>query len=605
MKLIKTMLAMLFAVSICIGSVSCNNGNEKKSEYTFIYDVNYEDGNNRVQTVPAGTKVTSWKARRTGYKLDDWYLNKEGTGNPFDFNTPINKDITVYAKWLKEEEIIPIKVTFDFNYPGSDLPYDLTVNKGKIIEESKIPSVNRLGFVVEGWYTDPECSNKFDIATTPITEEIVLYANYTSTTNFEYDQDGNIIFENVTFNMVVNNGFNNIQEGVKSIVNKFNLLYSGKIKVNLIEQRSDNNHEITLKYQQTETINGTSYDYIPMQDVLNLANIDFDSSNFYEGAIKDNYLYGKLFTMPVVAMVPSIVYNKALMTKYNQEKLPTNYRELVTLLKAVNEGEKNTSGWNKAIVTDNEWMVTEISSHTIYNQNNSPFYYKNDVGNLVNDWNNDTTNITNAVNIMRELFSGSDSLGVMDNDHIERTKGVANGKTFMSIVGAAWILEQIIAATGKSEAYAFNDIGVMPLSNLFANDPSGENANKIFVKTFSLGVTSSGPDDLYKIAAAGVFTDFFVKNTVKLGEFFHYPLTKAVVESSEFQDSINPRIRSYLKNVGNPNDFVTYDGHSQEYNILNHINESFLPTYMEISVKEDDIQAYIMATANAINDMLF
>ncbi len=65
------------------------------------------------------------------------------------------------------------KVTFDTN--GGSNVVDQTIKENDKIVEPEDPT--KEGYVLEGWYTDPELTNKFDFDT-PVTEEITLYANW-------------------------------------------------------------------------------------------------------------------------------------------------------------------------------------------------------------------------------------------------------------------------------------------------------------------------------------------------------------------------------------------------------------------------------------------
>ncbi|WP_207653247.1 cell wall-binding repeat-containing protein, partial [Peptostreptococcus faecalis] len=60
----------------------------------------------KVVPVEKGEKATEEKPTKLNYKFDGWYTDKEFT-KPFDFNTPINSAITLYAKWTKDDTSSP------------------------------------------------------------------------------------------------------------------------------------------------------------------------------------------------------------------------------------------------------------------------------------------------------------------------------------------------------------------------------------------------------------------------------------------------------------------------------------------------------------------
>ena len=71
-----------------------------------------------------------------------------------------------------------------------------------------------------------------------------------------------------------------------------------------------------------------------------------------------------------------------------------------------------------------------------------------------------------------------------------------------------------------------------------------------------------------QIAAGALFVDYLSKNTASFAKSGLYPLRKSVVESKEFKDSTNPNVQ-FLKQVGDPNNFRTLDGHASEKPIMN------------------------------------
>ena len=208
------------------------------------------------------------------YAFEGWYTDKKFT-KPFDFNTPITENITLYAKWWKENPVdievgktfyegdlvnfgnsyivtndqdgnIEISTTYEelyiigkpfydseygqyamisanddyiayvtsenygedvgFKVTGGDgtidnpftfavvksekvmhtvafntnghgtAPATLNVEDGKTISEQ--PVLSESGWIFGGWYIDDRCTTLFDFST-PITEDMVLYAKWT------------------------------------------------------------------------------------------------------------------------------------------------------------------------------------------------------------------------------------------------------------------------------------------------------------------------------------------------------------------------------------------------------------------------------------------
>ena len=61
------------------------------------------------QIVAEGGTATSGQTTRTGYTFRGWSTNKD-TYTPFDFTTPVNKDLTLYAFW--NADLVPVTIVY-------------------------------------------------------------------------------------------------------------------------------------------------------------------------------------------------------------------------------------------------------------------------------------------------------------------------------------------------------------------------------------------------------------------------------------------------------------------------------------------------------------
>lgn len=611
LKLAFVALLMGGALTACGNTTSAQPTLEVKDSYTFIFDVNYDGGKDRTISVDHGKKASYYNARRSGYILDNWY-NEEACTSKFDFSTAIIKDTTVYAKWIKEEDVINYDVTFDFNYAYEGAPYILSVRNGTVIESDEIPTSTRLGFEISGWYLDEACTQPFNLAT-PITGNTTLYAGYERSTEIKYDTNGDPIFENVVINYACVESFG-ISDDMKNIINLFNLQYDGKIKVNLVEQTNDSDSTISLKFHQSEVFTRTSNTYYSMAEVLDLAGVDFDETQYYKNQIADSYMDGRLFTMPIGSFVPMIYYNKDLMNKYNSSGvLPTNSADMLALLKAVDSGEAAAQGsnWTDALVMSEGWDMKEITSHAIYVQNDANFY-KDVNGELKNEWLDSEgkikDNVFNAVKRFREFFVSTNSYNAPGKVEGTYDKGMAQyvnvgaGKAFMGISGIPTQYPYYGTGAGLTDSAIFNKIGAMPLSNFFAVDNSKECADDIFVKNFALGVYKSGPKDLNKIAAAGVFANYVSQNLKDVMNKAIYPANKNL--QAKVFESTDYRVTNILRNCGKPENFICYPGHPSEYQIFNYLNEQLMPLLVDATNDDETIKIYLELTAKSIKEAL-
>lgn len=67
-------------------------------------------------------------------------------------------------------------VTFNYNYDKCFSPVTVEGEQGKIIDAKTVPDPKRLGYEVEGWYTDKDCTRKWNLETDKLTGNIDLYA---------------------------------------------------------------------------------------------------------------------------------------------------------------------------------------------------------------------------------------------------------------------------------------------------------------------------------------------------------------------------------------------------------------------------------------------
>lgn len=118
------------------------------------------------------------KPLKDGYLFVNWLKD----GVEYNFDKPINEDITLTASWIETPEIYNYyKVTFSF---GGESEVT-TVREGELVTSLKIPDVKNYLFL--GWYLN---DSKFDF-NTPINEDITLVAKYElNVVTVTYDLNG-------------------------------------------------------------------------------------------------------------------------------------------------------------------------------------------------------------------------------------------------------------------------------------------------------------------------------------------------------------------------------------------------------------------------------
>ena len=132
-------------------------------------------GNDVVEySIPYETNISGYSTQnpgqRTGHYFIGWYADAAFT-QPFDFNiTMPDHNVDVYGYWRMERIRIVIVPGAGNAYLGSQalrfrLDYDETIG-GSLLE-----SATRVGYVLDGWYTDPEFTNKW-IFSNPVNSSV-------------------------------------------------------------------------------------------------------------------------------------------------------------------------------------------------------------------------------------------------------------------------------------------------------------------------------------------------------------------------------------------------------------------------------------------------
>lgn len=597
MKKLKYAGLLLVASSLVGIMVSCDGGNNVvKDEYDFTYNFNYEGATNRTIKVKHGKRATSVKASRTGYTFDGWFDSVK-LENEFDFSQYIYSDTEVYAKWTKDPT--KYKVTLDFNYSTAGSPSVIEVEEGSLIKETLIPSSSRFGYVYEGWYKDAICTQKWDFSKDVVTADITLYAKYTEDPSVQKNSDGSIKYENVRVNLFDDIGFG-VDGVLNNLISKFNNEYKGKIKV--IKSTSiSSQDDYCLRYQQTPAVNGTYGNYYDALSVLDFAQIDLDKDDFIENATRENYIDGQMTNVPIFSSVPTIVYNKELMEKYNPtgNKL-TTYSEFSTVLKAAYTGESESNSSFKSILASPGWTFKEGTAQSVFFQNDADFYTLKD-GTLVNEWDSEEgyKKAENAMTAFYNLFGKNGEchggLGLSDSfgggDAISKVK---NKECLMAIADVPYGL------TSKDSAVEY-----IPVSGLFNVDSSAKQKNEVSSIATGFGFYKAKNVTLTQIAAAAEFVKYISDNSLVYAKNLYIPLRKSLVESDDFKNSTNENIKICSTLVNDINDIRTLDGCVYEKEIFNKVvSEGVLVPCVEEESEEDAIDNNLLGLRESISSLI-
>ncbi len=166
-NLITLLLVAVLAIStLCLAACNNDEDNTKPVEYTVTFD--YGDGKVETAKIKGGEKVNEPDAPvKDNYDFKGWYNGEV----KYDFDTPVNKDLTLTAKWELSAPTTHI-VTFDTD-GGSEIE-SRVVNHNANTYKPINPT--RGGYCFDGWYVGDK---KYDFLSN-ITDDITIKAKWIS-----------------------------------------------------------------------------------------------------------------------------------------------------------------------------------------------------------------------------------------------------------------------------------------------------------------------------------------------------------------------------------------------------------------------------------------
>ena len=205
MKKYGKITALIAGVVLALGFASCKADTDDGSTF---YTVTFNSmGGTEVssQSIESGNKTTKPTAptkqttETETYTFDNWYTSTDNgttlSDTAFDFNTPITKDITLYAKWAANA--VTHTVSFDTK-GGSDVASQTIVHGNKAAKPTNPTkaATEAETYAFDSWYTSTDggatlSDTAFDFDTA-ITDNITLYAKWavnavTHTVTFDTD----------------------------------------------------------------------------------------------------------------------------------------------------------------------------------------------------------------------------------------------------------------------------------------------------------------------------------------------------------------------------------------------------------------------------------
>ena len=144
-----------------------------RNDHTLAFYTNNSANQLIDYTMPYGTSLSDYAdqnpGQHAGYYFNGWFADP-GCTEPFDFSqTMPDNNIAVYGKWRMERIRVVIDPGASNVYMGSQgstfrLDYDERIDGGLL------ETATRAGYILDGWYTDPDFTNRF-LFSSPVNSE--------------------------------------------------------------------------------------------------------------------------------------------------------------------------------------------------------------------------------------------------------------------------------------------------------------------------------------------------------------------------------------------------------------------------------------------------
>ena len=168
-------MVLLFAFAL----VACSAGaDDNVSVYTVRFNNNYDGGVTKIEVEAGESFALAEDPSRPGYKFAGWYLDADGTSEKFTASTKLEGDITVFAKWEKDDTKCVVIYKY-LNYGTADT--SVVVEKGGKATKPADPKFDENEMCAfGGWFTDAACTAEFDF-NGAVDSDVTLYAKWTPT----------------------------------------------------------------------------------------------------------------------------------------------------------------------------------------------------------------------------------------------------------------------------------------------------------------------------------------------------------------------------------------------------------------------------------------
>lgn len=197
--------------------VTTDNANYNGYELTLanVYSVTFADGKHETTTQyrfenQLATSITP--AAVGGFAFDGWYVTDGETESKFDFTTAVTADVNLTAKWTALTFTVTLMDGETTLNTIDNVAYEALLDKLGITDASKADDEDNY-YTFVGWTLTAEGAT-IDLATTKVTDNMTLYAKFTSASNkftltWTLTYNGNAV-ENGTLTVKRNTALNEI-----------------------------------------------------------------------------------------------------------------------------------------------------------------------------------------------------------------------------------------------------------------------------------------------------------------------------------------------------------------------------------------------------------
>ena len=575
MKGIKRIVATVVCGALLCSTVafSACSGAANGQRYMVTYELNYEGADAREMSVAEGKQAYQWRAYRDGYELEGWYTDSACTQR-YDFTQAVKGDCTLYANWTVKKGFV--ELTFDYDYVGR-INSTVSVKANEPIPEKAYPLVSdRIGMEFKGWYKDKEKTKLWDEASDVPTDTTTLYARYDIDNSWviRESENGPVKYENVEIEVVCRQIAD--FDVLSQLTAEFNELYKGKITataVNRLDVFNDNEKGFLI-LDRTLSMEANMYYwdfYYNTADIFTAAGVDLGLDNFCENSINDVFVDGYIKGYPIAAQTPYMLYSKTLMEKYwgcIGNKLPTNYTEFTTLMRAAYAGESRTNSQFRSILQwDGEFNYINC---TIPMVQNGAEFYRVEGDKTVCDWEEPATaeRVKTALNNFYDVFGkngtchgnpyGSDRLGALKN-----------GNALFAIIGLS-NKDNVASVAAESDS-----IGVMSVAGLYSDNEYRNNVPLMpLTVSFWKDATRVGPTQM---CASAVFAKYLADNADRFADSGLVPLQKTAYNRFTQKTTANAKV---LQQAIKPENFYTCDGSKKDWFVRRDVVAPDMVIYM-------------------------